>query len=142
MADRNQIYRDMAPYINYDISAWGDMLEQFPAEKVKKGTVIYMQHSRGHNVVLVEKGVATMSFINTEGVERIHFFGSSGYVFGFRHCMSGKPYGGRQDQLKEVTLSKSSAAVVVPFLLQPVISLILVSVLNQGNGAMVAVMLI
>ena len=53
----------------------------------------------------------------------------------------GETAGGRQDQLKEVTLSKSSAAAVVLFLLQPAVSLVPVSPPGQGNGAMVAAML-
>lgn len=44
--------------------------------------------------------------------------------------------------VKEVTLSKTSALVVILFLLQPVVSLILVSGMGQGNGATVAVMII
>lgn len=44
--------------------------------------------------------------------------------------------------VKEIILSPTSAIVVVLFLLQPVISLILVSVFKQGYGAMVAVMII
>lgn len=39
-------------------------------------------------------------------------------------------------------LSRSSAIVVVLFLLQPIVSLILVSVIGEPRGAMVAVMLI
>ena len=46
------------------------------------------------------------------------------------------------DTLKAVSLSRSSALVVVLFLLQPVVSLILVSVIGEPRGAMVAVMLI
>ena len=49
---------------------------------------------------------------------------------------------GAADSLKAVELSRSSAIVVVLFLLQPIVSLILVSVIGEPRGAMVAVMLI
>lgn len=46
------------------------------------------------------------------------------------------------EHLKAASLSRSSILIVVLFLLQPVVSLFLVSVLKQPNGALVAVMLI
>ena len=49
---------------------------------------------------------------------------------------------GAADSLKAVVLSRSSEIVVVLFLLQPIVSLILVSVIGEPRGAMVAVMLI
>ena len=49
---------------------------------------------------------------------------------------------GAADSLKAVELSRSSAIVVVLFLLQPIVSLILVSVIGEPRGARVAVMLI
>lgn len=46
------------------------------------------------------------------GIERIHFLGSTGYVFGFRSCLSGRPYGGALTAITDVSAYKIPSEVV------------------------------
>jgi len=85
---------DYAPYITQDISGWGKIISDITPEKYKKEDIIENQFSEDHKIILVQNGIVRMTFINASGKEHINFFGAEGYVFGFRSCLSGKPYAG------------------------------------------------
>ena len=83
-----------APYITTDAAGWEPVLSGVPSETVPKGTIICRHYGTDRRVILIHRGLVTMSFIQSNGLERVHFLGSTGYVFGFRSCLSGHPYGG------------------------------------------------
>lgn len=85
---------DYAPYITHDILGWKKIISGITPYKFKKEQIIANQFNEDHKIILVKNGIVRMTFINASGKEHINFFGAEGYVFGFRSCLSGKPYAG------------------------------------------------
>ncbi|MBS4784999.1 MAG: Crp/Fnr family transcriptional regulator [Clostridiales bacterium] len=102
-----------APYITTDAAGWEPVLSGVPSETVPKGTIICRHYGTDRRVILIHRGLVTMSFIQSNGLERVHFLGSTGYVFGFRSCLSGHPYGGMLTALTDTTFYKIPSETVM-----------------------------
>lgn len=104
--------KEYAPYLTFPLSGWEGIIQSLLPQRYPKGAVICHRNGEDENVVLIKSGVVTMSFIHLDGAEYIHFLGSEGYVFGFRSCLSGRPYGGTLTAFTEVEVYKIPSHVV------------------------------
>ncbi len=74
---------DYAPYFTADINGWKPIIQTLSPRHYKRGSIICHHYGEDQNVVLIQTGLVSMSFLHESGIERIHFLGSTGYVFGF-----------------------------------------------------------
>ena len=103
---------DYAPYFTADINGWKPIIQTLSPRHYKRGSIICQHYGEDQNVVLIQTGLVSMSFLHESGIERIHFLGSTGYVFGFRSCLSGRPYGGALTAITDVSAYKIPSKVV------------------------------
>ena len=103
---------DYAPYFTADINGWKPIIQTLSPRHYKRGSIICQHYGEDQNVVLIQTGLVSMSFLHESGIERIHFLGSTGYVFGFRSCLSGRSYGGALTAITDVSAYKIPSEVV------------------------------
>ena len=103
---------DYAPYLSADIHGWKPVIKDLSPKHFKRGSIICQHYGEDRNVVLIQSGIVSMSFLQESGVERIHFLASTGYAFGFRSCLSGNPYGGALTAITDVSAYKIPAEIV------------------------------
>ncbi len=102
-----------APLLLSDPAPWLPLIAKAQLHRAPAGEIVCQHHGQDGKVVLVKSGVVAMSFNNEDGSDRIHFLGGAGYVFGFRSCISGRPYGGALTAVEPSVLYKIPSAFVM-----------------------------
>ena len=119
MADIQACYTaDYAPIITDDLEGWAPVTDGLAPRSFPKGTLICQHYGKDRKVNVIRRGLVTMSFFHENGTERVHFLGGAGYVFGFRSCLSGRPYGGALTALTDVGVYQIPSETVMEAMLR------------------------
>lgn len=102
----------LAPYFTADINGWKSIIRILSPRHYKRGSIICQHYGEDQNVVLIQTGLVSIPFLHESGIERIHFLGSTGYVFGFRSCFSGRLYEGALTAITDAFAYKIPSEVV------------------------------
>lgn len=84
---------DYCFYASEDLSAFRHLIENLVPEKVKKGMEIMAENTPFNGYTyLIKEGLTLASFLTADGMDHIRSICGPGTLYGYRACMTGKPY--------------------------------------------------
>ena len=66
---------DYAPYFTADINGWKPIIQTLTPRHYKRGSIICQHYGEDQNVILIQTGLVSMSFLHESGIERMPFPG-------------------------------------------------------------------